>query len=143
MNDDEISQFYLALIELLSMTKQSLFKLAGTYGLTNIQATVLLMLRHLEEPPAMQALAGTLGCDASNITGIVDLLESKKMVSRQEKPGDRRVKVIQIEPAGREISDELLTKAAQERSKSFAANLTSEEMQTFARLVHKLNQSAQ
>jgi DNA-binding MarR family transcriptional regulator len=41
-----------------------------------------------------------MGCDASNITGIVDRLEAKELVVRTADPGDRRVKLIERTRAG-------------------------------------------
>ena len=42
----------------------------------------------------MGRLADTLSCDASNVTGLVDRLESRGLVRRQPSPDDRRVKVL-------------------------------------------------
>ena len=48
----------------------------------------------------MSRLADTLSCDASNVTGLVDRLESRGLVRRQPSAEDRRVKVLQLTPAG-------------------------------------------
>ena len=48
----------------------------------------------------MSRLAETLSCDASNVTGLIDRLESRGLVRRQPSPADRRVKVLQLTPAG-------------------------------------------
>jgi DNA-binding MarR family transcriptional regulator len=140
MHEDELTEFYLALTNLHVVTKQKLLKAAAGYGLTGIQAIVLTMLR-TQDPPAMQALAATLGCDASNITGIVDALESKRLVSRQEKAGDRRVKVIKLEPEGEKVCGQILNDAAHVQEDHLAAQLSGEELRTFVGLVHKISQS--
>jgi len=60
-------------------------------------------LLHLIEPGrpvAMGRLAQTLSCDASNITGLVDRLESRGLVRREPSESDRRVKVLALTPAG-------------------------------------------
>src|SRR5438876_12112275 len=65
------------------------------FDLSTIQCHVL----HLIEPGRplpMSRLAGTLSCDASNVTGLVDRLESRGLVRRQPSPQDRRVKVRQL-----------------------------------------------
>ena len=48
----------------------------------------------------MSRLAEALACDASNVTGLVDRLEARGLVRRQPSAGDRRVKVLELTPAG-------------------------------------------
>src|SRR4026208_2544695 len=58
--------------------------------LSPIQCHVL----HLIEPGRplpMSRLADTLSCDASNVTGLVDRLETRGLVRRESSPRDRRV----------------------------------------------------
>src|SRR2546430_16789658 len=57
---------------------------------------------HLIEPGRplpMSRLADTLSCDASNVTGLVDRLESRGLVRRRPLPQDRRVQVLELTPA--------------------------------------------
>ena len=77
------------------------------FDLSPIQCHVL----HLIEPGRplpMSRLAGTLSCDASNVTGLVDRLESRGLVRRQPSPQDRRVKVLHLTPTGARLRTELL-----------------------------------
>jgi DNA-binding MarR family transcriptional regulator len=53
--------------------------------------------------PAMSALAETLFCDASNVTGIVDRLEARGLIERREDPKDRRVKLIALTGEGIDV----------------------------------------
>src|SRR5258708_30414074 len=58
---------------------------------------------HLIEPGRplpMSRLADTLSCDASNVTGLVDRLESRGLVRRQASARDLRVKVPHLTPTG-------------------------------------------
>jgi DNA-binding MarR family transcriptional regulator len=48
----------------------------------------------------MGRLAETLACDASNVTGLVDRMESRGLVQRRASAGDRRVKVLVLTPTG-------------------------------------------
>ena len=64
---------------------------AARLGLTSAQAKALGAVR---EPVPMRALAGRLGCDASNVTGIVDRLEARGLARRQAAEADRRVKIV-------------------------------------------------
>jgi MarR family transcriptional regulator, organic hydroperoxide resistance regulator len=52
---------------------------------------------------AMGQLAGALACDASNVTGLVDRLESRGLVERRPSAGDRRVKVLTLTPLGAKL----------------------------------------
>jgi DNA-binding MarR family transcriptional regulator len=55
----------------------------------------------------MSVLADALICDASNVTGIVDKLESRGLIVRQSAENDRRIKMLAITPKGRELRQRL------------------------------------
>jgi len=74
----------------------------GELGLTFAQAHALRLLDP-ERPLPMNALAELLVCDASNVTGIADRLEARGLIERRSSGGDRRVKVLALTPAGREV----------------------------------------
>ncbi len=76
----------------------------GTMGLTAPQAV---LLRELERPMAMNEVAGRMHCDASNVTGIVDRLESRGLVERRARAGDRRVKELVLTEEGRRVRVEV------------------------------------
>ncbi|PYR54136.1 MAG: MarR family transcriptional regulator [Acidobacteria bacterium] len=70
---------------------------------------------HLIEPGRplpMSRLADTLSCDASNVTGLVDRLESRGLVRRRPSPRDRRVKVLHLTPTGARLRARLLRQMA-------------------------------
>lgn len=68
-------------------------------------------LRILDEPRAMSEIAAFLRCDNSNVTGIVDGLEGRGLAERTPSPGDRRVKLITLTPAGRRLRARLMREA--------------------------------
>lgn len=70
--------------------------------LTTVQAHALRLLEP-ERPLAMSALADALFCHASNVTGIVDRLESRGLVERRPGAEDRRVKTLALTTAGAEV----------------------------------------
>src|SRR5438477_4047728 len=83
----------------------------GELDLSPAQCHVL----HLIEPGRplpMGRLAETLSCDASNVTGLVDRLESRGLVQRQPSANDRRVKVLQLTPTGSRLRAQLLRRMA-------------------------------
>jgi MarR family transcriptional regulator, organic hydroperoxide resistance regulator len=71
-------------------------------GLTFAQAHALRLLDP-ERPLPMSALADRLFCDASNVTGIADRLESRGLVERRSAEADRRVKALTLTAAGVEL----------------------------------------
>ena len=54
------------------------------------------------------SFAETLACDASNVTGLVDRLESRGLVRRRPSAADRRVKVLDLTPTGSRLRAVLL-----------------------------------
>ncbi|MDH6142298.1 MULTISPECIES: MarR family winged helix-turn-helix transcriptional regulator [Kitasatospora] len=73
---------------------------AARHGLSATQAKAL---GAVLEPVPMRALAERLGCDASNVTGIVDRLESLGLATRAAAAADRRVKIVTITPTGTDV----------------------------------------
>jgi DNA-binding MarR family transcriptional regulator len=56
---------------------------------------------------SMGTAAEALGCDASNLTGIVDRLEKRGLVERRTVATDRRVKELVLTEAGRGVLGQL------------------------------------
>lgn len=79
----------------------------GALDLSPIQCHVLHLIEP-GQPVSMGRLADRLSCDASNVTGLVDRLESRGLVRRRPSAGDRRVKVIHLTPAGSRVRSRLL-----------------------------------
>ncbi|MFF0296602.1 MarR family winged helix-turn-helix transcriptional regulator [Kitasatospora sp. NPDC004615] len=77
---------------------------AARHGLNSSQAKAL---KAVLEPVPMRALAGRLGCDASNVTGIVDRLEALGLARREAAAADRRVKIVTITDDGRAVLDRI------------------------------------
>ena len=78
---------------------------AGKHTLTGAQARLLSLLSL--EPLPMRKLALKLKCEPSNVTGIVDRLESRGLVERRPDPADRRVKLAAATDEGRRVAGEL------------------------------------
>ena len=76
--------------------------LAGEYGMTAVQAKVLLVLQP-EGSMTMRTLAGQLQYDASNLTGVVDRLEEMGAVRRQAHAHDRRAKAVVLTAEGQRV----------------------------------------
>ncbi|MEU6138919.1 MarR family transcriptional regulator [Streptomyces sp. NPDC047081] len=78
---------------------------AGEHALTGAQARLLSLLSL--EPLPMRKLAQKLKCEPSNVTGIVDRLESRGLVERRPDPADRRVKLAAATGEGLRVAREL------------------------------------
>lgn len=90
-------------LELFWMVSQAFFdnydEAAARHDLTRMQAFMLAHL--LSGPKPMRSLAGHLKCEPSNITGLVDRMEARGLVTREPDPEDRRVKNITATDLGR------------------------------------------
>ncbi|GAC1306148.1 MAG: MarR family transcriptional regulator [Vulcanimicrobiaceae bacterium] len=89
--------------EVFKASKPFMESVAGTFELTPQQMFSLRVLSN-ERPMAMSELAGSLGCDASNVTAIVDRLEARGLVERRSADRDRRVKALIMTAAGVELA---------------------------------------
>src|SRR5947209_15192148 len=77
---------------------------ATAHELTPLQAKALLAA---EEPVPMRRIAHRLHAEPSNVTTIIDQLESRGLVERRPDPGDRRVKLVAATAAGRTVAADL------------------------------------
>lgn len=105
------------------------------FELSPVQCHVL----HLIEPGApvpMSRLAEVLSCDASNVTGLVDRLESRGLVQRRSSSLDRRVKVVDLTPAGSRFRGQLLRRVTG-RPLPFS-RLTADDQRTLVKILEKL-----
>lgn len=100
------------LMELLSVSLGAYYGdftvAAASENLTASQGKTLTVLRR--GPVAMRALADTLACDASNVTGIINRLEKRGLVRREPSAVDRRVTTLVITPEGERVTDAIRAK---------------------------------
>ncbi|MEU4275804.1 MarR family transcriptional regulator [Streptomyces tanashiensis] len=82
---------------------------AASENLTASQGKALTVLRR-GGPAAMRALAETMTCDASNMTGIIDRLEKRGLVRREAGASDRRVKYVILTAEGERVTDAIRAK---------------------------------
>ena len=89
-----------AFMAVMGRLGQHFFQRSAEFDLSPQQAKAFV---ELGRPLSMGELADRLFCDASNVTGIVDRLESRGLVERQADPDDRRVRRLVLTDAGREL----------------------------------------
>lgn len=133
-------QFYLALFKFLITVKHSMLTIGSEFGLSGFQSITLLLLDETKPQP-MKNFCALFHCDASNVTGIIDGLERKGLVSRQSDPTDRRIKVVQLEPAGKRMQQAIIEQV--DLSKDFLFSPLDEiETQQFIQIIEKFAASA-
>ncbi len=101
VDDDELMRVHALVQQFLGLSELMRRHFAARcdeLDLTPVQARVL---RELASGPlTMGDLAGRLGCDASNVTGLSDRLSARGLVDRQSSEADRRVKVLVLTREG-------------------------------------------
>src|SRR5262245_50966680 len=107
--DAEACRAWQLLVRFFFAQREHLPSLGDEFELSPAQWHVLHLIEP-DRPLPMGRLAGTLGCDASNVTGLVDRLEARGLVARRPAPDDRRVKVIKLTPRGSQVRAQLLRK---------------------------------
>jgi DNA-binding MarR family transcriptional regulator len=90
-------------VRIMDTTKQDVREVADGEGLSTAQLDVLRRLRH-HGPTPMRRLAEQMKCEASNLTGLVDRLETRGLVERRPDPGDRRVRLLALTAEGNRVS---------------------------------------
>ena len=90
-NQNKAENFWPTLVEFLFATRSWWAGVCAEFDLTPAQGQALKVLDPARPVP-MSTLAEALFCDASNVTGIVDKLETRGFIARQGSDHDRRVK---------------------------------------------------
>ena len=109
--------------------------LVSDFELSAAQCHVL----HLIEPGQpipMGRLAEALACDASNVTGLVDRLESRGLVRRHASADDRRVKVLELTAAGVRLRSTVLDRMT--RPPDSLTRLSATEQRALVRILKRL-----
>jgi MarR family transcriptional regulator, organic hydroperoxide resistance regulator len=91
---------------LFAPQRRRFMALAAEYELSPPQLGALKALDS-DNPLAMSELAEVLGCDNSNVTGIVDRLEHRGLVERRPADHDRRVKLLALTDEGLALRESL------------------------------------
>ena len=108
LDELDICQKFLAV---WSRIKNNIEQYATDNNLTMQQIFVLYHLCN-QDQILMGTLAKTLHCDASNVTGMVDRLQSGGFITRTEMPTDRRARQLKITPKGRALIEKLVPRLA-------------------------------
>lgn len=105
-------------------------------SLTPPQYSILGLLWERDGRP-LSELASACCCSPSTVTGIVDTLEKKGLVTRELNPEDRRSFLVQLTAQGEALKD-----ATPDPERIFAGccpNIEAEELKQLSTLLRKLN----
>ena len=78
------------------------------WDLSPSQFNILNLVCDLPDGLSQADLSRQLLMHRSNVTGLVDRLEARRLVERRDQPGDRRAYRVVLAPRGRELMQELL-----------------------------------
>jgi MarR family transcriptional regulator, organic hydroperoxide resistance regulator len=95
--------------EMADQLRRHFAKAAAGLGLPPGQACAL---NELDGPLAMRELAERMGCEPSNVTFVIDRLETRGLVERHPDPHSRRTKQLILTPAGEQLRRQLRARAA-------------------------------
>jgi DNA-binding MarR family transcriptional regulator len=98
------------------------------------------VLDALDESPVrtQAALADAIGADKTRIIPTLDELQQRGFIERRPDPDDRRVRLLEITPAGRDVRDAVQA-AIRHAEGRWLTELTSEEQRIFLRAVERLS----
>ncbi|MDH6120718.1 MarR family winged helix-turn-helix transcriptional regulator [Kitasatospora sp. GAS204B] len=105
MPSDELTAQVVALFAAINRRYAQESEAAATpHDLTPLQAKALIAAEH---PVAMRRIADHLHAEPSNVTAVVDRLETRGLAERRPSPGDRRVKLVAATEAGLSVIADL------------------------------------
>ena len=138
MNESKENEpVYVQLRQLMFQSKHRTYKIAEKYDLTMMQSTALTMLTD-DNPKAMRALSDYFMCDASTITGLVDRLEARELITRSNHPTDRRVKLLALTDEGSKLREIIMTETQKVETERLNEILTKDEVTVLQATLAKL-----
>src|SRR5262245_14909545 len=123
------------LVKFFFTQRADLPMLASKFELSPAQCHVLHLIEP-DRPIPMGRLAEALACDASNVTGLVDRLESRGLVRRRPSAEDRRIKVLELTPAGVRLRSVVLEHMT--RPPEILHRLSADEQRALVKILKRL-----
>lgn len=125
------------------LTYKYLDQIVSRLGISQAQASVLLVLKGAGKPLPLSRLARYLVQEAQSVTSLVDRLEARQLVRRVPDQRDRRVIHVELTPAGDEMFDQIFP-AAWRACRDVFTDLDANELAQLAALTAKVrNRSAE
>ena len=108
--------------------------------LTMSQLKVMIVLGRLGATSG-QDLARRTGFSLATLTGVIDRLAAQDLVSRREDPSDRRVRRLELTPAGAQLIDRLIA-AGEEQQHRMLEHLDDAALELVSRAFELLLEAA-
>jgi DNA-binding MarR family transcriptional regulator len=134
-NKAQACEAWKLLMKLFFTQRADLPTLAAEFELSPAQCHVLHLIEP-DRPIPMGRIAESLACDASNVTGLVDRLESRGLVRREPSAEDRRVKVLVLTAAGANLRSIVMERMT--RPPESLTRLSSDEQRALVRILKRL-----
>lgn len=98
------------------------------------------VLNALDQSPVrtQAALADAIGADKTRIIGTLDELQQKGYIERRPDPEDRRVRLLEITPTGRDVKNAVQVDI-QRGEERWLAELTTQEQTVFLRALERMS----
>jgi DNA-binding MarR family transcriptional regulator len=100
------------------------------------------VLNALDRSPVrtQTALAEAIGADKTRIIATLDELQQRGYIERRPDPDDRRVRLLEITPAGRSVKNAVQSDI-QRGEERWLAELSAEERKVFLRVLERLTRA--
>jgi DNA-binding MarR family transcriptional regulator len=134
-NKPEACEAWQLLLKFFFTQRADLPALASEFELSPALCHVLHLIEP-DRPIPMWQIAEALACDASNVTGLIDRLESRGLVRRQPSAEDRRVKVLVLTSAGIRFRSTVIDRIT--KPPEILNRLSSEEQRALVKILKRL-----
>ena len=128
---------YNAVISTQRAIKQATLKLVSAEALTHPQYQALREIAKKSGAMLMREISDAMLVTPANVTGIVDRLEEKRLVTRKVSQGDRRATIVELTPEGRAVQERVAKKQGQLVQRALGA-FKVDEQRTLRSLLQKL-----
>lgn len=120
-----------------SLVYKNLDQLMSKNGISQAQASVLVVLESVGRPLPLSRLARLLVQEAQSVTSLVDRLEQRALVRRVPDSRDRRVINVQLTPEGEQLFEQLCP-AARKGLEDIFSVLSYDEQQRLTNSLRRL-----
>ena len=121
------------------MLKKAADRFFRPFGSSEAQFNILWLLKYADGPVTQRDIGERLVVDKSNITGLIDRMETAGVVKRVPVPDDRRSYHIRMTAKGRKLAEEL-DAAYDRRVQTVMRRLNKAEQQQLLELTGKIRQ---
>ncbi len=135
ISEDRVTNpVFIQLLEIAKVQQDRLEEALKQVGLSRAKMEALHQLLRAGEPMPLRALAEGQRCVPSNMTTLIDRLESEGLVRRVDDPDDRRSVRAELTPLGTELAAagvEVQARVQQE----FASSLSPDDLSSLQRIL--------